>query len=487
VVGAFHALFAAEAGMRVLLLERDDRPRGASVLNFGMVVPSGVAAGPWHELALASAAIFRDLAARGAVALAGSGTQYVATTAAERDVLEEFAAVGPGYGYACRLLGAAASVAHNPALEPAAVKASLLFPDDVQVDQRALLPRLIAWMVETLGVVWRPGCVVTGVERAGGGGRGGGLVRVRAAHGVEHASVGGERAGPGRVGAEPGEEFRGRRVVVCPGADIRTLFPDVFARAGVGLCRLRMLRTVPQPARSFPFPFPTAVASGWSLRRYDSFALCQSRPALLAAPMPDDLLRHGIHVLLKREPDGAVTIGDSHHYFASDDLPHHAARSDPPAPAAAFEVELNAEAGAKAEAEVDAEAKIEEEIEDAILREARRIVRLPDWRIADRWTGIYPTHPTREALVEHPDDNISVVAILGGKGMTCGPALARCLVTQLADSASGRWSHADWQGTPASLPRRRRRQTRRGTGVGCREVVAWRCNRSAARDNEGVG
>ena len=53
VLGVFHAYFAAKQGMRVLLLERDDAPRGASVRNFGWCIPSAMTPGVWAERGMA--------------------------------------------------------------------------------------------------------------------------------------------------------------------------------------------------------------------------------------------------------------------------------------------------------------------------------------------------------------------------------------------------------------------------------------------------
>ena len=53
VLGTMHAVFAVRLGATVVHLERHDRPRGASVRNFGLVWVSGRSPGP--ELALAFA------------------------------------------------------------------------------------------------------------------------------------------------------------------------------------------------------------------------------------------------------------------------------------------------------------------------------------------------------------------------------------------------------------------------------------------------
>ena len=368
-VGTFHALFAAKSGLRVALIDRDERPSGASVRNFGMVIPSGMAAGPWLDIARVSAAIYRDLAAAGAIRITGTGTLYLATTDLEAAVLAEFAGHGPALGHRCSLLTAGQTVALHPSLRPESLVAALHFPDDLQIDQRGLFRTLIPWMVETLGIAWLPGREVVTIGRAGG--------RVTAR-------------------LSTGERIRASRAIICPGPDLGRLYPDIAASAGIRACKLQMLRTAPMP----DLPFPAAIASGWSLRRYDSFAICPSHAALVAAPQPEPLERFGIHLLLKREADGSITIGDSHQYSP-----------DPAASSPALDPRIDA----------------------AMLHEARRIISLPEWPIAERWAGWYPVS-NGDSLVAEPEPGIHIAAILGGKGMTCAPAFARENVGRLTGS-----------------------------------------------------
>ena len=42
VLGAFHAYHALKNGLKVALIEKDKAPQGATVRNFGQVVPSGM-------------------------------------------------------------------------------------------------------------------------------------------------------------------------------------------------------------------------------------------------------------------------------------------------------------------------------------------------------------------------------------------------------------------------------------------------------------
>ena len=63
--------------------------------------------------------------------------------------------------------------------------------------------------------------------------------------------------------------------------------------------------------------------------------------------------------------------------------------------------------------------------EALILREAGRLMHLPNWQIAERWHGVYTLHPEQEVFDETLDGRIHLLTGIGGKGMTTGPALAR--------------------------------------------------------------
>jgi FAD dependent oxidoreductase TIGR03364 len=296
VLGTFHAYFACRRGLRTLLIERGDTPNEASVRNFGTIVPSAMTPDEWHARGLETTRIYRDLAGELPPFLQTGGTQYLALTRGELAVLEEFARIGPGRGYACRLLDRPGSVSLNPSIRADHCLGSLHFPDDVRVDPRKLFVELIPWMCRTLGCQYRPRTVATAVETDGDGC----LVTTAA-----------------------GERFRSRHVFVCTGGDFRTLFPRLFANSGLSLCRLQMMRTNPHPT-----PLPTTLASGLSLRWYPSFQMCPSWERLRDEPVDPDIGRRGIHVLLVQDEDGRLVVGDSHEYSDGDFPPGLDARTE---------------------------------------------------------------------------------------------------------------------------------------------------------------
>ena len=182
-----------------------------------------------------------------------------------------------------------------------------------------------------------------------------------------------------------GTRYRCRHAFVCTGADFRTLLPEHFADSGLSLCRLQMLRTPPQPGR-----LSATLASGLSIRWYPSFQMCESWRQLQNEPVDPELERRGIHILIVQDDDGRLVVGDSHEYGDGDFAP-----------------------------------ALDASTERLILREARRMVRLPDDAVAERWHGVYPLHRDKPLFALDVGGTIHVNTGIGGKGMTTGPALAR--------------------------------------------------------------
>ena len=60
VLGAFHAYHALIRGLKVALIEKDKTPKGATVRNFGQVIPSGMN-NKWQVYGRESIGIYREL------------------------------------------------------------------------------------------------------------------------------------------------------------------------------------------------------------------------------------------------------------------------------------------------------------------------------------------------------------------------------------------------------------------------------------------
>jgi FAD dependent oxidoreductase TIGR03364 len=188
------------------------------------------------------------------------------------------------------------------------------------------------------------------------------------------------------VEAADGRRFRFDHCVIAAGEEMRVLFPQALAAASVRPCRLQMMRTAPVDGR-----LGAVMVSDLTLAHYPAFAACPSTDRLrrhLEQSHPA-CLRHGIHVIAAQHADGSVTLGDSHEYgedFAPDQW---------------------------------------EAVDALILDHLASFARLPGMRIASRWTGTYLKSTLGQTqVVLHPQDRVTLVAAMGGLGMTLSWGLA---------------------------------------------------------------
>lgn len=192
------------------------------------------------------------------------------------------------------------------------------------------------------------------------------------------------------ITATTNQQWQVDRAVVCTGADFETLYPDIFQSSGMFRCKLQMLKTIPQPGFNKPGPH---IAGGLSLRHYASFSICPSLPKLRArvAEEAPELDRYGIHVLAAQSPQGEIILGDSHEH----------------------------------EDYIEPFDKVE--IDNLILREAKRLLNLPTWDLSSRWHGIYAKHPDKAQFLYEPEPGVKIVNATGGAGMTLAFGLAESL------------------------------------------------------------
>lgn len=290
IVGLAHALAAARRGLRVVVIERDDRAVGASIRNFGSIWPIGQVHGKdWsdYDRGCRSADVWRTVAAESGMWLADTGSLHVARHRDEIAVLEEFLATGgPAVERGARLVTAAEAAELSPALVTDEVIGAMYSPTEINVDPVVGIPAVARWLEERYGVQFRWRTLVTGID----------LPQVHTSDGTIEAE----------------------RVIVCSGADFQTLYPALFTEETIRKCKLQMMRTVPQPTG---WGLGPTLCAGLTLLHYDSFSRLSSLPALRTRldeelPFHRD---HGIHILATQTADGAITIGDSHDYAQTHD------------------------------------------------------------------------------------------------------------------------------------------------------------------------
>lgn len=356
IVGLAHAWMAAERGHEVAVFERSPRAEGATVRNFGMIWPIGQRPGLARDAALRSVQRWRRTAVAAGVWVQPCGSLHLAHRDDEWAVLEEFASLAEGLGFAGRLLSPAEVERTTPAAQPVGLRGGWFSPTELCVNPRTAPGRLAGWLAERFHV------------------------RFHFQTPIRQADTGSVRSADGRV-------WPADRIIVCSGADFATLFPETLRDSGLKPCKLQMLRTAPQAGGWRIGPH---LASGLTLRHYPVFTACGALDALrgrIAAETPE-LDRFGIHVMASQNDAGEVVLGDSHEYGDA------------------------------------IEPFDKTEIDNLILRELRKIIRLPDWDIAARWHGVYAKHPDLPVFAAEPLTGVHIRTGTGGSGMTLAFGLA---------------------------------------------------------------
>lgn len=286
ILGLAHAYVLARRGRRVVLFERGQEARGASVRNFGMIWPIGQPAGEMHSLALRSREIWLEALEMARLPFLATGSLHVAHRQDEAEVLREFAEIGPRFGYACEWQEPDDVCLRSPAVQRERLLGGIWSAAEITVDPRRVVAGLSEYL-RSIGAEIRLGTVVRQVDPP----------MIETSHG----------------------EWRADAAIVCSGDDFETLYPEVFAAGGLTRCKLQMMRTAPQPDG---WQLGPALAAGLTLRFYKAFQICSTLPRLrarIASEMPE-YDKWAIHVLASQTGDGAITLGDSHEYGACPDI-----------------------------------------------------------------------------------------------------------------------------------------------------------------------
>jgi FAD dependent oxidoreductase TIGR03364 len=360
IVGLAHAWAAVRLGKRVALIERDGRANGASIRNFGFITVTGQQRGDSWSLARRTRDVWAELAPAAGIPIEHRGLMLTARSCEALAVIEAFLKTEMGEG--CRLLtpDAFRKAAHG--LGGVDLQGALFSPHELRVESRTAIPALAAWLEEVEGIAFFNETVVFD-------------------------------ATPPRIHTSRGTIEAGA-VVVCPGDDFVTLYPERIAGYGLRKCRLSMLKLA-DPG----FRLPSTLMSDLSLARYRGYAdLPEAR--VLEAKLRAEQAAHfenGVHLIVVQGADSGLVVGDSHHY---DHLP------GPFAPAAA---------------------------EDAILDEYRRAMGRDAPAVLERWTGIYAVADDRTYLIDAPQDNVRLVIVTSGTGASTGFGIAERVIDNLFD------------------------------------------------------
>lgn len=368
-LGVFHAYHALDRGLKVALLERNQRPRSATVRNFGQVVPSGMDA-TWQRHGRKSLEIYTALQAKGDMSVRANGSIYLASDPEEMQLLEELAAINHAHCYPSALLTRQACYARYPSLHENYCVGGLFFPQEVSVNPRLLIHRVLALLQAHPNFSYFPNTLVRELDSVGD-----------ACKATDHL----------------GRHFQADKAIVCTGSEFELLYPELYQASDIELVKLQMLRLKPQAN----VRIPGNVLTGLSIRRYESFHACPSYPAIHAREDADAFWKQwGVHILFKQEDDGSIILGDSHEY-------------------------------ADVQQKDGIDFYLREDVTRYFITEGAKIFNLAHWDIDQQWLGVYSQCKSQDIFQHTVDGKVHIVIAIGGKGMTGSPGFALEHITNI--------------------------------------------------------
>ncbi len=373
VLGCFFAYHAIAQGKKVILLERSSIPVGATVRNFGQIVPSGLD-DTWQQYGRESLEIYRAIQSQCDISVRQQGSVYLASDDDEFTLINELHTINHRNDYRSEVWTAAQCRERYPQLRSEYCIGGLYFPQEISVNPRVMIHHLHDFLAASDHFASRfQSCV---------------------------REICTDPQGEVKVLTNSGEEFCASKAIVCSGSEFRMLFPERFLASDLRAVKLQMLRLKPQPQSILP----GNILTGLSIRRYESFEQCPSWKAVKSREPSDSFAKQwGVHILFKQEADGGIILGDSHEYASVADYD-------------TLGFDLNAD------------------INTFMIGEAAKIMNLNSWDIETSWAGIYcqTAHPSG-IFTEKIDDQIHIVTGIGGKGMTSGAGFTKHYLKEFCD------------------------------------------------------
>lgn len=362
IVGLAHALVAARFGLRVIVIDREAQAIGASIRNFGFVTVTGQEEGQVWRRAKRSREVWLEICGLAGIPIEQRGLALVARRPEARAVCEAFLASDMAED--CAWLDRAEAAALLGNIRPVRLEGLLWSSVDLRVESRTAIPLLTAWLAHRHKVQFRFGVSVRGVEA-------------------------------GRLDTSEGP-IDAKAIVVCPGDDLSTLFPEILHDAQVTRCKLQMLRL-----GSPGYRLPGTIMSDLGLVRYLGYSALPEAAVLKRRLKveQDEHLANGVHLIVTQSADGSLIVGDSHYYAQS---PDPFAR---------------------------------EYIDQLILEEFGEVfgTSLP---VLERWIGTYAS-ADRHSLVAMPEPGLRLVTVTSGTGASTAFGLAEEVVGDLARNELG--------------------------------------------------
>ncbi|MEO6177110.1 MAG: TIGR03364 family FAD-dependent oxidoreductase [Flavobacterium circumlabens] len=363
VLGTFHAYHALLKGMSVAILEKNSKPEGATVRNFGQVVPSGMDR-KWQNFGKDSLTIYKDIQSKFDINLRQNGTVYLASNEEEMQLIEELHQINISNDYESNLLTKEQCLSKYAGLRADYCKGGLFFPQEVTVEPATMIHKLHHYMTANLGLDLFMNTLVVRTE---------------------------DRFTEVIATTSTGQEYKASKIIICNGSDFKVLYPEIYNNSDLIVSKLQMLQTKPQPN----YKLDGSILTGLTIRRYESFEECKSYQSIKAKENQESFeKKYGIHILFKQALDGSVILGDSHEYASAKEID-----------SLGFDLNMD--------------------IDNFMIEEAKKIMDLPTYEIQSRWFGMYSQCKTKDIFEHTVDENIHIITGIGGKGMTGSAGFAK--------------------------------------------------------------
>jgi FAD dependent oxidoreductase TIGR03364 len=358
VIGTFCAYHALRKKKSVLLIEKDEVPFEASFRNFGQAVPSGQSLNKWFDFGRKSLQIYKDLQALTDISLVKNGSWYLASDDQEMGLIEELGQLFKERDYTNRIYTSADCLKINPHINSDYVKGGMFLPDEASLNPLVMVHRVRAFLIREMGLHFMPNTAVIDVEK---------------------------KRGIAKLVTSKNETIWSDHIIVANGRDTQFLLPEHYKEDELKISKLQMMRLAPQAKI-----LKSNILTGLTIRRYESFHSCPSYSKITATAHQQKLQAAGIHILFKQADDGSIILGDSHEY-----APAHKQSQ--------FGFEISTE------------------INELMLAEAKKILKLENWTVDSSWAGYYLQSTTGDVFTKTVDDVIHIINGIGGKGMTTSP------------------------------------------------------------------
>jgi len=362
-LGTFHAYHALKMGLKVAVIEKNNQAIGATVKNFGQVVPSGMNL-KWQNFGRESLSIYKNIQKEFDITIRQNGTVYIASNTEEVQLIEELHQINKDNSYNSSLLTKSACLSKYNGLKDNYCKAGLFFPDEITVEPRTMISRVNNYLISRFDLQYINNTTIVNTYEANG-------------HAVAVSAT--------------RKEYYASKIIICNGNDFKALYPETYNESDLIVSKLQMLQTKSQKN----YTLDSSVLTGLTIRRYEAFTECPSYKEIKAQENPNSFEnKYGIHILFKQATDGSVILGDSHEYATAKNIDN-----------LGFDLNMD--------------------IDNFMINEAKKIIDLPTYEIQNRWFGTYSQCKTKDIFEHKVSDNVHIITGIGGKGMTASAGYSK--------------------------------------------------------------